>query len=100
MGCGGCGGGRSIARTMQKSVIGGQPKPRPAPKPMPAPRLRPTATTRIVISTPIPRTAIKVKQQLKDLKTCPLCGLPLSHVVSGSGVRNRKRCSRCNRTFI
>jgi transposase-like protein len=41
-----------------------------------------------------------VKQQLRDLKTCPLCGSTLSPILSGSGVRNRKRCSRCNRTFI
>ena len=99
MGCGGCGGG--AAKTMQRRVVGAQqsrPNPTTAPRPIQAPRLRPTPTSRIVIS--VPTSTLKVKQQLKDLKVCPLCGSPLSPVMSGSGARNRKQCSRCNRTFV
>ena len=94
MACGGCGGG--AAKIVQRRAIGERPKA--TLRPMPTPRFRPAPTTRIVITTP--STTIKVKQQLKDLKTCPLCGSTLSPILSGSGVRSRKRCSRCNRTFI
>jgi hypothetical protein len=97
MGCGACGGG-AAARAMQSKAVRAQPKTKPAPKQISAPSIRPTSTARIVVSTP--SQAIKVKQQLRDLKTCPLCGSTLSPILSGSGVRNRKRCSRCNRTFI
>ncbi|MFA5767133.1 MAG: hypothetical protein WC919_04375 [Candidatus Paceibacterota bacterium] len=97
MGCGACGGG-SAARVMQKRAVGTQPRAKPAPAPISTPRMRPASTTRIVVATP--SQSIKVKQQLRDLKTCPLCGSTLSPILSGSGVRNRKRCSRCNRTFI
>jgi hypothetical protein len=97
MACGACGGG-SAAKVMQNRAVGTQPRTRPVQKPIPAPRIRPTSTARIVVSTP--SQSVKVKQQLRDLKTCPLCGSTLSPILSGSGVRNRKRCTRCNRTFI
>lgn len=96
MGCG-CGGGGAAAKAMQKRVVNQQSKVR-ATKPIQAPILRPTSTTRIVVSTPAPSNTIKVKQ-LKDLKVCPLCGSPLSHTLSGSGVRNKKQCTRCHRSF-
>jgi hypothetical protein len=98
MACGSCGG--AAARTMQKRAVGEQSKARQTQitKPVQIPKMRPMSTTKIVVSTP--SSAIKVKQQLKDLKSCPICGSILSHVVSGSGVRYRKRCLHCNRTFI
>jgi hypothetical protein len=95
MACGSCGG--AAARAIQKRAIGEQAKAKPVSKPTQIPKIRPTSTTRIVIAAP--NTAIKIKQQLKDLKKCPLCGSALSPIISGSGARNRKKCTRCNRTF-
>jgi transposase-like protein len=43
---------------------------------------------------------VKTKENIKNLTLCPLCGSKLSPILSGSGVRNRKRCTRCNRTFV
>jgi len=99
MACGSCGGisAKSVQRRALSIQKTGQAKTQTA-KSVSAAQMRPTSTTRIVATTPA--SAIKVKQQLKDLKSCPLCGSILSHVVAGSGVRNRKRCLHCNRTFI
>ena len=96
MGCGGCGG---ASRSMQKAAAQRAARPTPTTRPAPAPRLRPTTTTKMVV-TSSPNVIIKVKQNLQDLKACPLCGSQLSPILSGSGARNRKRCTRCNRTFI
>jgi hypothetical protein len=95
MACGSCGG--AAARAIQKKAVGEQARIKPTAKPAQIQKIRPIPTTRIVVATP--STAIKIKQQLKDLKKCPLCGSALSPVLSGSGARNRKKCTRCNRTF-
>jgi hypothetical protein len=105
MACGACGGGNKAARAMQSRVVNQQVNQQAnrqsklIAKPSQIPVLRPTATTKIVVATQN-NTAIKVKQQLKDLKNCPLCNAPLTHIVSGSGIRNRKSCPRCRKTFI
>ena len=96
MACGGCGG--AAARTVSSRAVAGQPRTIPAPRPMPAPRLRPASTTKIAVSVPS-NNIIKVKQNVRDLKACPLCGSPLSPILAGSGAKSRKRCTRCNRTF-
>jgi hypothetical protein len=95
MACGSCGG--AAARAIQKRVIGEKVKAKPVSKPTQVPSMRPAPTTRIVVAAS--STSIKVKQQLKDLKKCPLCGSALSPILSGSGARNRKKCTRCNRMF-
>jgi hypothetical protein len=95
MACGACGG--AAAKAMQRRAVS-ESKPKPIPKSTQTPRLRPTATSKIVIKTTT--STIKVKEQLHGLKSCPLCGAALSPILSGSGARNRKRCTRCNRTFV
>lgn len=94
MACGACGG--AAAKAIQRRAVS-ESKPKPIQKPTQTPRLRPAATSKIVIKT---TNTIKVKEQLRGLKSCPLCGAALSPILSGSGARNRKRCTRCNRTFI
>lgn len=95
MGCGACGGGSSI-KTVRDSVRNVIPKPRQ----IPAPILRPLPTSRIVVTSVKPSTANLSIKQIEDAKKCPLCGASLSPMLSGSGARNRKRCSHCNRIFV
>ena len=96
MGCGGCGGINAIKvmRTQAREVK--------SPRPIPAPTLRPRSTTKIVVSSLKPDTTsvtIKARQRAKDMKLCPLCGATLSIIIAGSGARNRRRCSHCDRVF-
>ena len=94
MGCGGCGGASSIKvdRT-----------PRSIPKHTPAPILRP-ASTRKLINSPKPvfkpsGTIVRARKRAAAVKICPVCGAPLTPVISGSGARKRKQCARCGQTF-
>jgi hypothetical protein len=99
MGCGGC-GGKAAATVAQNRVIGAQQvRPKATPRLTQVPKLRPSPTTKVVIGS-TPRTTIKTKQQLRDLKVCPLCNSTLTPILTGNGAKNRKRCLRCNRTFV
>lgn len=96
MPCGSC-GGKSAAQIARRKVD--VPARTQIPKPTQIPKIRTTPTTKTVFKA-LNATPVKViKQQLRELKTCPLCGSTLTPTISGTGVRNRKRCLRCNRTF-
>jgi len=94
MGCGGCGGSvRSVprVRTMNPPMQTARPIP-----------IRPMGTKRVISQASKVTQTITVKaiRRAKDLQLCPLCSTPLQMILSGSGPRNRKRCSRCNRVFV
>ena len=94
MGCGGCGGSvKSVSRVRDLNP------PMQTTRPIP---IRPMGTKRI-LSQPSRVTqtvTVKAIKRAKDLQLCPLCNTPLQIILSGSGPRNRKRCSRCNRVFV
>ena len=44
--------------------------------------------------------AAMAKSRASDMALCPTCNAPLRPIISGSGARVRKKCSRCNREFV
>lgn len=97
MGCSGCGGNSSIK--VVRNSIGSKNISKPTYTPI----LRPKPTTKIVMSFPKPgetNVALMARQRAKDMKLCPICNATLSTVLSGSGARNRKKCTHCNRVFV
>lgn len=98
MACGGCGGSAVASRAIQRRAINTKTKPAPVSGITQVPRIRPASTVKVVINSP--SVIVKTKENIKNLTLCPLCGSKLSPILSGSGARNRKRCTRCNRTFV